>query len=166
MFNFRGREAVSSLAGGIMTVAILMVMILYASIKFAHLISRHNPNISSHRQQYYFDSSHVVDLKQEDLRFAFSVTGFLDNKVKDDPAYVKYLVRLFGKEDGEFYEKILDYHVCSAEELALFAEPSKETAAPLEAFIDNQDRHLFCLDWDGLEDGKLSVWGVENDDNY
>ena len=172
VFNLRGHEAVSSLSGGTMTVWILMVMILYASIKFAHLLSRHNPNISSHKQQYYFDSSQVLDLKQEDLRFAFSVEGFLDGKVKDDPTYVKYLVRLFGKKDGEFYETILDYHVCSAEELDLFAEPSRDTASensrasPLMKYIDNEDKHLFCLDWDHLEDGLISVWGVENDDNY
>ena len=61
-FNIRGRQAVSSVAGGIMTICILTVMMLYASIKFGHLVSRHNPNISSHKQQYYYDSSEVVDL--------------------------------------------------------------------------------------------------------
>ena len=61
-----------------MTVCIFTVMILYSSIKFAQLMSHSNPNISSHRQQNYFDSSDVVDLKERDLRFAFNVEGYID----------------------------------------------------------------------------------------
>lgn len=42
-FYVDGRTSVSSLSGGIMTMALLALMLLYASIKFVHLMSRHNP---------------------------------------------------------------------------------------------------------------------------
>ena len=99
-FNLQGRTAVSSLAGGVMTVVIFSVMMLYALVKFAHLMSNHNPNISSHRQPDYFDSSEIFDLKEHNLRFAFNVEGYFDRQVKDDPTYVKYLVRIWGKKGG------------------------------------------------------------------
>ena len=119
-YNLRGRQAVSSVAGGIVTVAIFTLMMLYANIKFFHFLTRYNPNISSHLQTNYFSSEDRIDLKENNLRFAFIVEGYQDEKVKDDPAYVKYLVRMFGKRDGVRYEKLLDYHKCSKEELDNF----------------------------------------------
>ena len=108
----------------------------------------------------------MIDLKEHDISIAFSVEGFLDGEVKDDPAYVKYLVRLYGKQDGEEYERILDYHKCTSDELDNFAEPSKDALAPLAHYKEGKKRHLFCIDEDKLEEGELSVWGIENDDNY
>ena len=105
-------------------------------------------------------------MKEAGIRFAFAVEGFLDGEIKDSPEFVKYMVRLMGKQDGIEYEQILDYHKCTAEELELFAEPSRETASPLEVYKQGTKKHLFCVNWDKLDNGELSVWGVENDDNY
>ena len=54
------------------------------------------------------------------MKIAFSVSGFLDEEIKDDPRYVKYLVRLYGKKEGVKYEQILGYHKCLSEELDSF----------------------------------------------
>ena len=116
-FNLRGRHSVSSLTGGIMSVVIVAVIIFYTSVKFVHLTSRHNPSTSSMRQSYFYDSEKQVDLVQEGLRVAFGVEGYLDGETKDDPRFVKYLVRIFGKRNGTEYEHKLDYHTCSSEEL-------------------------------------------------
>ena len=107
-----------------MSVIIFSLMLFYASIKFVHLLSRHNPSISSHKQAYAYDSTKVVDFNEDSVRVAFGVEGFIDGETKDDPNYVKYLVRSWGKKDGVKYEHILNYHVCTAEELDLFGEPS------------------------------------------
>ena len=69
----------------------------------------------------------MVNFEDYDLHFAFNVEGYLDNQVKDDPTFIKYLVRLYGKKDGVTYEKILNYHKCSADELRAFKEPTKDT---------------------------------------
>ena len=110
----------SSFAGGIVTVIIFSLMMLYCNIKFFHFLTRFNPNISSHLQKNYFDSEDKIDFKENDLRMAFIVEGFIDELPRDDPAYIKYLVRIYGKKDGVRYEKILDYHKCSMEELNHF----------------------------------------------
>ena len=36
----------------------------------------------------------------------------------------------------------------------------------MEGKIGKNKKHLYCLDLDNLEEGKHSIWGVENDDNY
>ena len=97
---------------------------------------------------------------------AFSVTGTVDGQVKNDPRYVKFMVRVFGKKDGVPHEKILDYHVCTAEELYLFGDSSRESIAPLNDFIQDEKKHLYCLDWDQLNESEVSIWGIENDNNY
>ena len=149
-----------------MTLIIGILMLFYTSIKFVHLMSRHNPSISSHKQLFYYDSSEVVNLKESGVRMAFSVEGFLDGEIKDDPRYVKYLVRLWGKKDGVKYERILDYHKCTPGELDLFGEPSRESIAPLQTFKFSEKRHLYCLDWENLDEDEVGVWGVTNDENY
>ena len=147
--------------------ALLALMLLYASIKFIHLISRQNPSISQHKQLAVFDSSEVVDFKEEGVRIAFGVEGYLDGQVKDDPRYVKYLVRLLGEKDGVKYEHILDYHKCTSEELDDFGEPSLQSIASVKSFKKGDKKHLFCLDWDNLNVGDLGIWGsTSNEDNY
>ena len=77
-FNMRGRLFVPSMAGGVLSFTIFFVMIIYAALKMIQLFSRTNPNISSYEQTAYYDSSHVVNLKESGLRFAFGVEGYLD----------------------------------------------------------------------------------------
>lgn len=135
-----------------MTIALVTMLLMYATIKFEQLISRHNPNISSHMQKSHYDSSERVDLKAMNLNVAFGVEGFLDEELKDAARYVKYLVRMYGKQDSEPFEKILDYHKCTVDDYDAFEKPSSESASPLERYIrsaadgDKSERGLLCLD--------------------
>ena len=117
-----------------MSVLIFALMTFYASVKFVHLISRHNPTISSHKQAFHFDSSEQVDLKESAIRFAFGVEGYLDGEMKDDPRYVKYLIRLLGSKDGIMYERIVSHHVCTADDFDAFGEPSPESVSKIEQY--------------------------------
>ena len=45
-FKVQGRNAISSLPGGIMSLIICFLMLFYASIKLVHLLSRYNPQVS------------------------------------------------------------------------------------------------------------------------
>lgn len=81
------------------------------------LTSRGNPNINSFVQQNYFDATNAVNFKERGLRFAFGIEGYLDKTLKDDPRYVKLLVRTYRKtaeDDAE--EKILPVHKCTLED--------------------------------------------------
>ena len=40
--------------------------------------------------------------------------------MRDDPRYVKWIIRFFGKDKGVPYEKVIDYHKCTKEELGSF----------------------------------------------
>ena len=47
---------------------------------------------------------------------AFSVEGYLDSENKNDPSYVKWIVRIYGKANGKEYEKLLPYYKCTEED--------------------------------------------------
>ena len=45
-FNLKGRMSVQTGTGGVVSFIILLIMVLYASLKFIHLIEKENPNVS------------------------------------------------------------------------------------------------------------------------
>ena len=47
-FNINGNDTVNSILGGIVTLSILMVVLMYGGLRFSHLMNKHNPNISSY----------------------------------------------------------------------------------------------------------------------
>ena len=70
---------------------------MYATIKCSHLLTKHNPNISTFLK---VDEMHEtpIDLNEYKFRFAFSIENFFgDKEQKNDPRYVKYIIRKYGK---------------------------------------------------------------------
>ena len=52
-----------------------MIVLMYATLKFSHLMLKHNPNIST----YYIEdemSGVAVNLNEYNYRFAFTVESF------------------------------------------------------------------------------------------
>ena len=101
MFNLKGESKVFTLVGGVFTVIIVCIWLVYATIKFEHMITKHNPLISEVNEQNFFDYETRLNLQQIGFKMAFSIEGYLDSKTKDDERYVKILVRIYGKEEGE-----------------------------------------------------------------
>lgn len=129
-----------------------------------HLIDKHNPLISEVTEKGVFDSSEIMNLNEEGFRFAFTFEGKLDRERKDDPAYVKYLVRLKGLKNGEKYEKILPYHDCTDSDWQEFAPPSKGASRLFSSINTDPKRGFYCVDWD--ENDPLVINGNENELNF
>ena len=104
-----------------------------------------------------------MNFKDKGVRFAFGIEGFLDKTLKDDPRYVKTLVRFWGNKDGESYERIFPFHKCTAEDFEEFAPPTPEAEGALEVYKTSETRRLYCMDWDKLGE-ELAIFGVEDDE--
>ena len=98
--------------GGFVTVIIYLCVLMYASLKFSYFITRNNPNMFS----YIKDENQLVDgeeinLSERNFRIAFTIEDFGETdaliKQKNDEKYVKWLVRLVGKREGKYYERVL-----------------------------------------------------------
>ena len=102
--------------GGIISTCILTLVFIYAGIKFDHLVNRENPNINVVEIEDHYDIEEVLNLTEIGFRLAWSVEGNLDKQNKNDSKYVKWLVRLLGKKDGEWYQKIMPIHNCNEDD--------------------------------------------------
>ena len=87
---------------------------------------RENPNVSFFIEQNESFDTEKLSLKKEGLLFAWSIEGYLDQELKDDPRYVKTIMRVAGRYNQTLYEHRLEYEKCTAEELKQFALPNDE----------------------------------------
>ena len=108
-----------------MTSVIVFIMIGYGLIKFNHLLTKHNPLISEVNEKFFYDWQEQLDLKDIGFRFAWTFEGYLDKERKDDPRYVKQIVRILRREAGKESEIFLPYRRCTAEDFSEFALPAR-----------------------------------------
>jgi len=72
---------------------------------------------------YYKDTDPTfsIDLNSHNFRIAFAIEDFLSpKKLKNDPHYVKWVFRVFGRKNGEPFQRQLDYHMCTEEDYEEF----------------------------------------------
>lgn len=162
VFNIKGTEKVSTLTGGISTVLIAVILLTYSSLKLLQLVSKENPNVSEVNELDYYNFEEVLSLQDIDFKIAFSVEGYLSREIKDNPKYVKYIVRQFGKENGYPYERILPYHKCTLEDWKALPMPDKGSFDALAEIKDNPKRGMYCLDLDQ----EVNLYGNERNANY
>ena len=67
---------------------------------------------------------------------------FINKEVLNNPDFVKWIVRLYYKKDGEYYENLLPYHPCTEEDYAEFAPVNVSSQSEFNKFKDK----MFCLD--------------------
>ena len=92
-FNIGGASEVRTHCGGCISLIILLVVFLFATLKMQHLLSNHNPQVNTFLERDAFDESHIWKAEQDDdFMVAFTVTHFIDGTVKDDPNFVKWFV--------------------------------------------------------------------------
>ena len=84
-----GATEVKTYTGGVMSVLVVTVLIAYGMIKLLHLLDKHNPNLAQYTETNVFDFNDRLNLNDIDFRFAFTIEGYLDHEMKDDPKYIK-----------------------------------------------------------------------------
>lgn len=154
-FNIRGDSAVNTMIGGTCSILVFAITIMYACLKTIHLVYKANPLINEVPNPGYFSNKDALNLNDLDFRFAFTVENYMTGQVRDDSRYVKWIIRFFGKEDTVPYERVVDYHKCTAEDYAQFYPVSTKSEKQLASIRDREDRGFYCLDWD--DDSK--IWG-------
>ena len=97
-FHLGGVESQGNVIGTLCSIAILLIMAAYASLKFEHLISKYNPDISWVEKENYIEADEVLNLRKERLRVAFSVTDMSATMNKNDPRYVRFITRTMGHD--------------------------------------------------------------------
>ena len=75
------------------------LILIFGSIKFEHLISKYNPQMSSYLEDVPENEKFTIN--EKGFRIAIAIEDYYEPKqLKNDPRYVKWLFRLWGKKDG------------------------------------------------------------------
>lgn len=127
-FKLKGKAQVYTACGGLLTTCISIVLLLFASLKFIHLVDHYNPNVSQIQQQAYFTEEDVFNAREENFRVAFSLEGYSDKKSKLDPRYVKSFVRIFSSFEGKETYKEIASHPCTEADFDEFYPVNKHSA--------------------------------------
>ena len=126
-FNIKGTEQVNTIFGGIFSLVLFMTVFMYGTLKFSHLITKHNPQISSYLKENEM-SGVSLNINEKKYRIAFTIESYMSpKKQKSDPRFVKYLFRLYGKRNGKEYEKVLTYHNCTDADYEEFNPVKKQS---------------------------------------
>lgn len=79
--------------GSILSGIVLLIMLFYGVNKFKQMLLRSNPAISNVIERGALTKHDNFNMRDAGLTFAFGIEGWSDNELKDDPRYVKMLVR-------------------------------------------------------------------------
>ena len=131
---------------------ILVILLSYGTLKIFHLVTKHNANVTIVEDLDVFDFTETLNLNEINFRFAFSVVGYHSREIKNDPRYVKYLVRIFGKKEGKEYERLLPYRLCTDSDWDEFYPPSRAFADGIKNIRDDPKQGMLCVDWNEGED--------------
>ena len=150
-FNIKGKERVNTIVGGFCTLILFMTILSYGMLKFSNLITKPNPIINSYYAENEMDGV-SINLNERNYKFAFTVESYNPPIIrKDDPRYVKYLVREYGKRNGKSYQRVLSYHNCTEQELDEFYPIKNIQTNLLKAIKEDPERGMYCIDWNDDE---------------
>ena len=125
------------------------------------MVGKANPLISEVLDKNAFNYEDTLSLNKIDFRLAFSVENYKTRERKDDPRFVKYLVRVYGINEGVEFEEIVPYHRCNDEDWAKFPPAADNSADSIETIKEDPNRGMYCLDW---EEADFNVFGNEKND--
>jgi len=99
-FNLQGNEDVKTHCGGLVSLALMFTVFMFASLKLLHLLSFHSPTINAYVLTDEYDSSDVFDPQDEKFMVAFSLEDYFTSAFKDNSKYVKWFALYRTAKDG------------------------------------------------------------------
>lgn len=92
------------------------------------------------------DLEETVTLKEINFRMAFTLENYLTQETTNDPRYIRWIVRMYGRNNGEWYEDILPFHKCTEEDFKEFSKIDQLSIAAFREMLNKENRGFYCLD--------------------
>lgn len=146
-FNYRGETAIATRLGTSLTFISSVVVLIYAISKFTHLQTVRGSTITSFEQETANLQNDSFNMQQRNFRIAFAFEGVFDQEFKNDPKFLRSIIRLEGTRKGELYERVLPHRECTAEDYASFHPIRANQRQLLEQIQGSEKRGFLCIDW-------------------
>ena len=119
-FTLKGETEVKTAIGGLLTVAVTILVAIFAFTKAHELANPQNPTINSINLPNAIDEEETINIGDSNFRFAFNLEGFGSKGIEIDERYVRWRVRNYGRRDGEYFQNMIPIHKCTKDEMAEF----------------------------------------------
>lgn len=90
-----------TILGGFFTFLVNVVVLIYGTMKFVDLYTRDGPTVNDTKIDDHFPASEMINFNERNWRMAFTIENISDRFSITDPRYVKWLARLYVKQDKE-----------------------------------------------------------------
>ena len=101
-FNVHGEDSVRTYCGGLVSLLIMLLAFLFATLKLQHLLSKHNPSVNNFVERDAFDENDIWRGEEnEDFQMAFAVVDYVSGDVKNDSNFVKWYAELVDTVDNK-----------------------------------------------------------------
>ena len=158
-FNIKGKESVPTFAGGLLSLVIIYISLMFAALKMLHLWSRHNPQVNTFVEKDAFGTEDVFYPAKEGFMLAFTLQDYFSKQSKYDPKYLKWFAKYtIYKPDGTSQAREIPTHICTNEDFDKFFPVADRSAAQLETVKKVPGNEMFCIDWDTAD---MGFYGLE-----
>lgn len=148
-FNIGGKTTVQSNTGGLVSISILSVTLLFALLKLEDLLTKHNPLVSTFVEKDAYDPSNKFDTGYDDFIMAFALISAASMEPYNDPRYFKWLAVYSERYNGEMVnQQVVPLRLCNSEDLQKFEQPIDSAADVLNKI--HSKNGMYCLDWQEL----------------
>ena len=122
-FNHKGKNKVASGLGTIMSMLILIIALVYAISKAHHIQAVKGQTVSTFEEENEYNSlDNQLNLNERNFRVAFAYRSISSKPFFsfNDPRYVRRVIRTWGYDKLNVFEKIIPFHACTDEDYAQF----------------------------------------------
>eukprot|EP00354_Favella_ehrenbergii_P001052 CAMPEP_0170470690 /NCGR_PEP_ID=MMETSP0123-20130129/13082_1 /TAXON_ID=182087 /ORGANISM="Favella ehrenbergii, Strain Fehren 1" /LENGTH=135 /DNA_ID=CAMNT_0010737935 /DNA_START=54 /DNA_END=458 /DNA_ORIENTATION=+ len=135
------------MGGGVLSIFIFAIVLLFATVKLKTLLLRSNPTLSVVTLEDEFDEKDKYETQEEGFMMGFRLERSTSGSLRSNPRYLKWIARYREIVDGvKKHERLIALHPCTEEDYAKFHQPAKRAAAHVEKMKKSR-RGLMCLDW-------------------
>ena len=136
--------------GGCVSLVIMYLTFIFATLKLQHLMSKHNPSVNYFVERDAFDDSEIWHGDEnEDFQLALMVVDFVTGEVKNDPSFVKWYGEIIDSVDGKKTFSEIPMRECNEEDFSKFYEPDQRSAGRAKKY--KKQGGFMCVDWSAVK---------------
>ena len=89
-FNIAGTDQVRTSIGGVLSISVTCITLLFALQKLQHMLGRSYPNINIYDDKYALTKDDQLELSSDSFQMAFVLEDTMKSELLDDPKFVRW----------------------------------------------------------------------------
>ena len=145
--NLKGQDSIKTITGGLVSMLVISIVMLFAFLKLSHLLERKNPTINT-----LVDSDEGADAEfdtsSNGFQFAFALAD-INKEPLEDAKYLKWFARVRKRNNGKDSFRLVATYKCTERDYMKFYPPQKASRNMVDSYRSSDS--FYCIDWDSAD---------------